>query len=193
MVAPDHRSQERNMSSFTAIIFGQALLLGTASAPPAEGFRQAEVILLAQAGQQQKPAQQKQEVPPPRRPSGEDRATVQPAGNTEPAHPRARPASRRRDRDGIPPGSEVRTREPARPTPAQVTDIAGSKSKDQDQRSVPAQENTGAGTFTRGATGADQPMNNVDPPSPNNRPVRKSDERATSGAEGAARAKGGSR
>jgi hypothetical protein len=178
--------QERNMSSLTAIILGQALLLGTASAPPADGAGSGELILLAQ------------NVPPPQKPEpqkAERQKAAPPAadrpGGGEPVKGKARPSARRRDGNAIPPGGEVRAPESnTRTTPRQVADVAETGTKEKDLPSVPAQENTGAGTYTRGATGADQPMNNVDPPSRNNRPVRRSDERATSGAEGASGARG---
>jgi hypothetical protein len=165
------------MLILTAIVFGPTLLLSTAATSMSADQRpQAGLMLLAQA------------TPAPAKPSGDEpkaRARGKAPGKAaDPAPARTEPVRSRRSGeaprgrgDVSPPASTG-----AAPRPTVETSRArnGDRRGDRtDERRAPAEENTGAGTMTRGATGADSPLNNVTPPSRNDRPVRRSDERAS--------------
>lgn len=134
-----------------------------------------------------------QATPAERKPSATDEAA---ATDSTVKVPRPRDSARPPRRTGVVPAAR-RAAEPApasAPAPAPgsaekkpvPTPAPAAETSDR-RRPPPAQrpQGTGAGTMNRGATGADQPMNNVDPPSRNNRPVRSTDERAPAPQGGA--------
>jgi hypothetical protein len=172
------------MLILTAIVFGPTLLLSAAaSSMSADEGREAGVILLAQADT---PTPVRPHAEEPSAPKARPRARGKAPGKADqpPAKAEA-PRSRPRRSGGTPPrgSGDVPTQASTRAAPSPTAETSKARNGD---RPAPAQENTGAGTMTRGATGADSPLNNVTPPSRNDRPVRRSDERASGTGDGRA-------